>query len=352
MEIEVCDNIRRLRREKNMTQEMLAEILSVTPQAVSKWERAERYPDITMLPAIANYFGVSVDMLLGNDKTRNEEKIRTYLADFRNLSVMEKGQDAFCLSQKAYEEYPYDCRIMMLYVNALKLYGPAGSDEEIERICKTVLNQSDDPKLCADASYFLCGFRSAEDRMAFLNKFIDYGEDWNWFKIYPRDSEEGRIMMQHEICDAWWHLNQIIYEYGDLFNEDPSRKISHETKIALIRKCEAIFRAFFDENDLGEYSFYLGQYNEFLAQEYAALHMEEETLTHLEKAIDGWTAYRNLPEQYEYRSVLYDQRPYSKPNVSGTYCDLSRLKDKLDRDETYSFLRRNYRFQELYKKLS
>ena len=154
------------------------------------------------------------------------------------------------------------------------------------------------------------------------------------------------------VSDAWWHLNQIIYEYGDLFNEDPSRKISHETKIALIRKCEAIFRAFFDENDLGEYSFYLGQYNEFLAQEYAALHMEEETLTHLEKAIDGWTAYRNLPEQYEYRSVLYDQRPYSKPNVSGTYCDLSRLKDKLDRDETYSFLRRNYRFQELYKKLS
>lgn len=352
MEIEICDNIRRLRREKNMTQEMLAELLSVTPQAVSKWERAERYPDITILPTIANCFGVSVDMLLGNDKTRNEEKVKTYLADFRNLTAMGKRKDAFCLAEKAYEEYPYDCRIMMLYVNALKLYGPAGSDDEIGRICKTVLNQSDDSKLCADASYFLCGFRSAEDRMAFLSKFIDYGEDWDWFKVYSRDSEEGRIMMQHEICDAWWHLNEFIYEYGDLFNEDPSRKMSHEKKIALIRKCEAVFQAFFDEDDLGEYTFYIGQYNEFLAREYAALRMEKETLAHLEKAIDGWTAYRNLPERYEYRSVLYDHRPYIKPSVSETYGELNRMKDEIDRNENYSFLLGNEQFQKLYKRLS
>ena len=130
------DRIKELRQCAGKTQDALAVELGVTAQAVSRWEKGICFPDMELIPSIANYFGVSVDMLLGNDKTRNEEKIRTYLADFRNLSVMEKGQDAFCLSRKAYEEYPYDCRIMMMYVNALKLYGPAGSDEEIERICK------------------------------------------------------------------------------------------------------------------------------------------------------------------------------------------------------------------------
>ena len=122
---------------------------------------------------------------------------------------------AFTVAQNAYEEFSYDYRIMMLYVNALKIFHPADSENEIERICKTVLQNCDDPRLCADASYFICGFRNAEDRMAFLKKYIEYGQDWNWFKVYSLDSEEGKIIMQHEILDKWWHLNMYIYTYGD-----------------------------------------------------------------------------------------------------------------------------------------
>ena len=62
MEISVSENIRRLRKEKGITQEALAEILHISPQSISKWERGDAYPDISMLSPLANYFGVTISL--------------------------------------------------------------------------------------------------------------------------------------------------------------------------------------------------------------------------------------------------------------------------------------------------
>ena len=55
-----------LRRERGITQEELARALGVSNQSVSKWESAQCCPDISLLPEIADYFGVSVDALMGH----------------------------------------------------------------------------------------------------------------------------------------------------------------------------------------------------------------------------------------------------------------------------------------------
>ena len=70
-------NLKKYRILKNLTQENAAEYLRITPQSVSKWERGESYPDITFLPALANMFETSVDLLIGMDtmNIRNIEKI-------------------------------------------------------------------------------------------------------------------------------------------------------------------------------------------------------------------------------------------------------------------------------------
>ena len=57
-------NIATFRKEKNITQEALAEICGVSPQAVSKWENDASCPDITLLKTLARTFGVSVDELM------------------------------------------------------------------------------------------------------------------------------------------------------------------------------------------------------------------------------------------------------------------------------------------------
>jgi len=59
----IGNKIRELRLKHNITQSQLAEVLSVTIQSVSKWETGRSFPDITLLPVIARYFGISMDEL-------------------------------------------------------------------------------------------------------------------------------------------------------------------------------------------------------------------------------------------------------------------------------------------------
>ena len=70
--LHLSENLRKYRILKNLTQEDVAEYLGITPQSVSKWERGESYPDITLLPALANIFETSIDLLVGMDTIRAE----------------------------------------------------------------------------------------------------------------------------------------------------------------------------------------------------------------------------------------------------------------------------------------
>ena len=59
----IAANLRKLRIEKKLTQEQIAEKLGVSPQSVSRWETSATYPDVMLLPEIAKLYGVLVDDL-------------------------------------------------------------------------------------------------------------------------------------------------------------------------------------------------------------------------------------------------------------------------------------------------
>ncbi|HEY8365334.1 MAG TPA: helix-turn-helix transcriptional regulator, partial [Haloplasmataceae bacterium] len=65
--IKIAAFINKLRKEKDMTQLELAELLKVTPQAVSKWERGEALPDISLLPELAKIFDVTIDSIINGE---------------------------------------------------------------------------------------------------------------------------------------------------------------------------------------------------------------------------------------------------------------------------------------------
>ncbi len=69
------ENLKHMRKQRGLTQEQIAEALGVSCQAVSKWETSASYPDISLLPILADYFCVSVDCLIGHDTSRQIEEI-------------------------------------------------------------------------------------------------------------------------------------------------------------------------------------------------------------------------------------------------------------------------------------
>ena len=85
----VGSTIKRLRREKDITQEQLAEYLGITSRAISQWECDRTAPDISQLPALCHVFDVSSDVLLGIDVEKNNEEIKKYINE--NLYDTEKN---------------------------------------------------------------------------------------------------------------------------------------------------------------------------------------------------------------------------------------------------------------------
>lgn len=118
MNIRFGENFRRLRLNKGLTQENLADSFGVAFQTVSKWERNESYPDIGLLPDIASFFEVSIEDLLGVNNARKEQKLQEYLELFESIAF--KNIDlVFTEFQKAVKEFPRDFRILVRYMELL-----------------------------------------------------------------------------------------------------------------------------------------------------------------------------------------------------------------------------------------
>ena len=101
--IKINEQIAFLRKQKGLTQEELANALGVTNQAVSKWESAQCCPDIQLLPDIADYFGVSIDELMGHDAMVQKQKtgvVMDGLIDDALIILSEQEQISISLLQK------------------------------------------------------------------------------------------------------------------------------------------------------------------------------------------------------------------------------------------------------------
>lgn len=86
MNNDLGNNIRKFRKNKGLTQEELADLLNITPQAVSRWESTAGMPDVSMLVPLAQTLGVSTDALLGYDMIREDSEVTSRIRDsVRNM---------------------------------------------------------------------------------------------------------------------------------------------------------------------------------------------------------------------------------------------------------------------------
>ena len=149
MDNRFSNNFKELRKLQELTQEQVAEMLGVTSQAISKWECGTSYPDIEMLPIIANIFKVSTDYLLGVDITKQEKDILETIEKAKALCDNNKYTDAVTMLRNALIQYPSSCDIM--YWLAWSLRGTIKEHPEHEQeainIYRRILNISKNSEL-------------------------------------------------------------------------------------------------------------------------------------------------------------------------------------------------------------
>ena len=143
------NSFKELRKAQELTQEQIAEMLGVTSQAISKWECGTSYPDIEMLPIIANLFKVSTDYLLGVDVTKQESDIAEIIEKCKKLCGSNEYEKSVSILRNAIIQYPSSCDIM--YWLAWSLRGTIKEHPEHEQeainIYRRILNISNNSEL-------------------------------------------------------------------------------------------------------------------------------------------------------------------------------------------------------------
>ncbi len=144
MDIIITENLKKFRRDNGNTQEDLANHLKISIQAVSKWERGEGFPDITLLPGIAIYYGKTVDELLGCDQIRRDEKIEEYMTLYNKNGNEGKIEDNISLMRKALEEFPQNLNLMSSLCHSLLFVDKDEYLDECIEIGEKILKRSVD----------------------------------------------------------------------------------------------------------------------------------------------------------------------------------------------------------------
>ena len=298
MTITLAENLKKLRLARDLTQEELAQFLGVTSQAVSKWERREGYPDITMLPVIANYFEVTVDDLLGNDILAKEEKIRGYIEEYNRLHAERKIEEEAALAERAYREYPYDWRIAEIYIisrtRGFTRIPDSDTLAELRRLCGLIMEKCTDPIVRKRAIYSMIfaeddghveqWFAQAPDNADYLEserreeRYIDR-EQWELY--YPQKQENMR--------DIFGSLFEKMGYYND--------PCTQEWKAEVRKRRIALIEVLFTGTDRLLYQMYRGAWIEY-AMALDECGQIDETICALSRAADLWE------EQYRFAESL------------------------------------------------
>ena len=121
--IKLGERIKEFRQRNGRTQDALAEELGVTAQAVSRWEKGICYPDMEVIPSIANYFNVSIDELFGYDNERSK-KADALARQINDMIHQNNGKDVsmdecIALAREALIEFPGNEKLTLALASAL-----------------------------------------------------------------------------------------------------------------------------------------------------------------------------------------------------------------------------------------
>lgn len=213
MEMNLADKLKSLRKEKNVSQEKLAQYLNVSFQAVSKWENSNTYPDISLLPDIARFFGVTIDELLQAEKIDEKELYRAYENEACEKFRNGEREELITLWQEAYRKMPNSIQVkemlMSSYFDADKIKYQKEIIELGTEICSSdagsyYKGQATEQiaRTCAES-----GNKEMAERWAVKANQIIHSQEVIMMQIL----EEGKELADEFSFASYWIFNRLCY---------------------------------------------------------------------------------------------------------------------------------------------
>ena len=328
--IKIGEKIRLLRKKNDVTQDKLAYHLGVTPQAVSRWESGVCYPDMNYLPAIADYFSVTMDELLCYSGAQKAAKVREYLEQVDALLDRDRVGEALELLRTAMAEVPSDASLQLETAQVLSLY--AGLLEESnggERaraamdaalteavsLCRHILEDCTDESMRDETKKVLCDIYAHQlDDVARAEEIADQLHGMSVSREIIRATmltgevafAQAQRNVIHFADNMWWHLYNLAC-VPDISGD----RYTTAQKIAILEKGVSLFELVFDETPLFYADRLANSYRQ-LAMLYLSAGHKAEALDAFERMADNAVLYDTRPDTATYTSVIINRVPYDK----------------------------------------
>jgi transcriptional regulator with XRE-family HTH domain len=288
MDIIINERLKELRKAKGNTQEELAAFLGISVQAVSKWERGEGYPDITLLPAVASYYDISVDSLLGVDAIRKEAKYEEYQKQSLILFNQGKTDERVALWRKAYAEFPNDQRAIYELLCSLYTQDAKKNADEIIRYGELLLNSEKCAirfgtiqKLCF--TYLTNGKKDDAKKYALMAPI--YHATVNQLMQRILEGEEAVSYCQSNIQS----LVDLIAINTSRMLRNGNFNVNNEIKaMGFVLNC---YKLLYDDENYGFFHCRIAEWNRRLAKAYLKKGDIDSMYACLEKAVDSAVKY-------------------------------------------------------------
>ncbi len=238
MELTIGANIKRLRTARNITQEQLSVAMNVTCAAVSKWERGETYPDISLLQPLAYFFGVTLDELMGYDQKKVQAKIDDVIALYRKYMGYDYNK-AREIIVNAYRNYPNDYQIMYYYMwnigGNMADNDPAVLIEhknELLEICEKILEGCTEETLRLGAWNMRAKILHAEGKteealQIYRTKFMDW---------YSTSGQKAEQLFAKDTEEYYFYVQKNMYELVDFAADKLGRTLFFNASLSIDEK--------------------------------------------------------------------------------------------------------------------
>jgi transcriptional regulator with XRE-family HTH domain len=356
--MKIGETIKKLRKEKDVTQEKLADYLGISYQAVSKWENGTALPDITLVVPLANFFEVSADYLFTLNQETNDEKVNEYKQKCLAFFNAGKMQSCINLMREALTEYPRNFWFMLHLARAIQWYHYDGTPTfkenrdtdiaEIIQLCERILEDCTDSTIRQETLQVLCvayqnsGQKEKAIKIAKETAYFSASQDWLLSMIY-----DGDDLIYHQQKNILTYSSFTAHELLNLSHNMENNKQAKHLKAAL-----NIYETIFYDGNALHYHSHMTEICFRLAKCFILSDIEKamEYLLLTEKHANGADTMPN--ENTYYTSMFVDRHFHSSKNTMKSYTETKceGFLKELD-SNTFAPLYDNPAFDELKKRL-